>query len=943
VNPGLLLTILAVATAANAAELFPFVLPWDDASESATNVSWLNDKPAGREGFVHVKDGHLFAAEKRLRIFGVNTCFAANFPDKAMAPKVAARMAKFGINCVRFHHMDMMSAPAGIFAKDGRTLDPGQIDRLDFFIAELKKNGIYADLNLHVSRTYPDRPHDEKKGNPEFDKGVDNFCAAMIALQKDYARDLLTHVNAYTGNRYADEPAVALVEINNENALGFQWWAGEMDDLPKPYREELETLWGAWIAKKYGSDEGARKAWSEGAREPGAELLVGSTKETGRVGVPPAGSGVSPETSGVERTPHRDTPSGNERPSTPGGSRETRAPAGGTPTLPDARASRVTWSFENHGGAVQTHSEKDGAITVNIERPGTENWHVQFSAAPLAVKAETYEVRFRVRTAKDANLSVALMQSHEPWRVLGSANVKAGAEWREVSATIKVTDADEKARLTIGGMGLTQGAFEFRGFSLRTAGMDGSLVRTAARVPIVRKRDLSRHSQAKQRDWQEFIWDTETAYWNGMRDFLKKDLGVKAPIVGTQGFWSPGHVQAGMDVIDSHAYWHHPDFHGRGWNPDVWSVKNEPMAGAPDGGTLPGLAAQRVAGKPFICTEYNHPAPNTYSAETFPLLCAFAALQDWDGVFAFSYSHRAGDAWSQEHFDNFFDIDRHPVKMATLPGAVVMFRSGEKVAAIREHSNWGGNGKDALLAASYGPSFAAEITKGFRSVPEVFLSRFTIAIKPAAPSPFPSWPGEWEKRKPPKDEAPIFYSGPRRVRWETEAWVNLNFGGDGRSDWTWDSHTNFATVETARSVFFIGRTGVSEQSKLTRFSLSPTVTRQNWACYQITVLDRDERATFATAKRILITATGDIENTDMGWKNAEKTSVGRDWGKAPVLVEGPAAKIELPGGGKFKAWALDERGQRRAEIPVRMENPSGIGTLEIGPQHRTLWYEVERE
>ena len=123
----------------------------------------------------------------------------------------------------------------------------------------------------------------------------------------------------------------------------------------------------------------------------------------------------------------------------------------------------------------------------------------------------------------------------------------------------------------------------------------------------------------------------------------------------------------------------------------------------------------------------------------------------------------------------------------------------------------------------------------------------------------------------------------------------------------------------------------------------------------MTVLDRDAlpgdgkgnfdprrggNAWFATAKRILITATGDIENTGMGWKNAAKTSVGRDWGKAPVLVEGPAAKIELLeflGGGKFMAWALDERGQRRAEIPV------ANGTLEIGPQHRTLWYEVERQ
>ena len=107
--------------------------------------------------------------------------------------------------------------------------------------------------------------------------------------------------------------------------------------------------------------------------------------------------------------------------------------------------------------------------------------------------------------------------------------------------------------------------------------------------------------------------------------------------------------------------------------------------------------------------------------------------------------------------------------------------------------------------------------------------------------------------------------------------------------------------------------------------------------HQLTVLDPKEGSDFAAAKRILITATGDTENTGMGWKNDAKTSVGRDWGNAPVLVEGPAAKIELPGGGEFRAWALDERGQRRAEIPVVN------GALEVGPQHRTLWYEVTRE
>ena len=89
--------------------------------------------------------------------------FGANFPTHEDAEKVAGRMAKFGINCVRFHHMDMQTAPTGIFAADGRTLDPDRLDRLDYFIAQLKAHGIYADLNLHVSRTYPDAPPRRKR------------------------------------------------------------------------------------------------------------------------------------------------------------------------------------------------------------------------------------------------------------------------------------------------------------------------------------------------------------------------------------------------------------------------------------------------------------------------------------------------------------------------------------------------------------------------------------------------------------------------------------------------------------------------------------------------------------------------------------------------------------------------------------------------------------
>ncbi len=1083
--------LLALASAASAADMFPFQLPWDDSTPSITNIAWLNDKPAGRDGFVHVKDGHLFAGEKRLRIFGVNMCFAANFPSHDDADKIAARLAKFGINCVRFHHMDMFSAPAGIFEKDGRTLDAGQLDKLDYFIAALKKHGIYANLNLHVSRTYPDLPKAEKKGSPQFDKGVDNYHAPMIALQKTYARDLLTHVNKYTGNPYAAEPAVALVEINNENALGFQWFAREMDDLPPIYKEDLETQWGAWILKKYGDDAAARKAWSEGERAPGAEL-IGEMKQASRIRSDIFGpmrqiasfaenddsSAATLAELRAKRTKERrhscrrletyakrlipfvafaekfgasryilvgdrsrktaegnvaapsrkrvasdletfstytetrsafyaTFTSGSENSSSlretffpfhitllplsetliglsefPKQSNNTLTQLSGTlagfsdkllgfcetparlsetlsslrefhsalvttkwlerftitlktvandatgnfqcaervESSPEAfsKTPKVSYNFETHGAAMAKSTHNNGKISIIVDEPGSESWHVQFTLGEISLAAGSYEVKFRAKGPAEGEISVALQQSSSPWKVLGSGKVKVGTDWRDVSVIVSVGSAEERGRLTIGGMGLTEGHFDFSDFSLRSVGIDGGLVRDAkGRVPMVKKRELSRVTPAKQRDWQEFLWDTELVYWNGMRDFLKKELGVRAPIVGTQGFWSPGHVQSGMDVIDSHAYWEHPDFEGGAWNPERWTVKNIPMSGVKGGGTLPALAAQRVKGKPFICTEYNHSAPNTYGAETAPIIAAFAALQDWDGVFIFAYSHN--DKWQQEHFDSFFDIARHPVKMATLPGAVLSFRRPDPSypsTYIPQSTIGIVRSKAPELALTHGPSFTSGI-KAFEKL-DVFTTifDFTHDLDEAFFSP--------EQKK-----LGFAHAGRRGVGRSSAQWFDFAWN---RNE---ESGNASAELRSRTSAFVIGNADLFE-ARTGSFSNEKVRIRssaRSWASYQLTAMDEMD---LATSKRLLITATGSIENTKMGWKNAERTTVGRDWGMPPVLVEGPKATIDLPEGGRFKAWALDERGQRREEVPVR------DAKLEIGPQFKTLWYEVER-
>ena len=115
---------------------FPFVIPGFDSAKSVTDFSSLSKSAAGQAGFVRIVDGHFADDHGRLKIWGVNFSFGANFPSHDDATKVAAHLAKIGINGVRIHHHESQYSPGGMFKKSGEW-DPEQIDRLDFFIAEL--------------------------------------------------------------------------------------------------------------------------------------------------------------------------------------------------------------------------------------------------------------------------------------------------------------------------------------------------------------------------------------------------------------------------------------------------------------------------------------------------------------------------------------------------------------------------------------------------------------------------------------------------------------------------------------------------------------------------------------------------------------------------------------------------------------------------------------
>src|SRR5262245_10136061 len=414
-------------------EMKPFTLDHRGGAASVIDLSFLLDAPAGKNGFVRVSGGHLVTGDgKRLRLWGVNITDwskgSTMFPSKEDAPMWASTLARFGVNCVRLHFLDL-ATPRGLIDStrdDTRSFNAEQLDRLDFWIAELKRRGVYTNLNLNVGRSYKAGDGVKDADKIRWAKGLTLYDPRLIELQKEYAKQLLTHYNPYTKTEYRNEPAIATVELVNENALylGFR--------APTPaYDKDLLDLYNAWLRQKRNPTELAKL----------------------------------------------------------------RALAG-----------------------------------VEGEQP----------------------------------------------------------------------------------------------------------------IPRLMGREIAAAQPERFYTELEFFMEMERRYFQDMQTYLKDTLKVKAPLVGTADHSHSGSSYpllastSLLDIVDGHTYWQHPGPRG---------IPNTPMVNAPLQSTVVELSRTALAGKPYTVSEVNHPFPNDYASEGIPILAAYAALQDWDGVFWYTFEPKASADW----------------------------------------------------------------------------------------------------------------------------------------------------------------------------------------------------------------------------------------------------------------------------------------------------------
>jgi len=842
------LLICTITCNSAAAEFVPFVIPARPDAKSPIAVTSYEPIMTGGDR-LQADGGHFYRAGKRVRLWGVNLSFGANLPTHEDAPFIAARMAAAGVNSVRCHHLDTSRWPRGIWnAADGKDIAPEALDRLDFFINQLALHGICVNLNLHVGRA-----HSEYLGLPEtnrqYDKISNIFTPGLIDAQKNYARRMLNHVNQYRGVRYADDPAVAFVEITNENSF-FMWSSDEtLRTLLPYYADILQKQFNAWLVNRYGSNEKLREAWAQGAQQLGEDLLSnGDLQVTG--------------------------------------------PAGSVPN---------DWRLEQHEGcraslSLRQYLSKD-ALFIEIGKADDTQWHLQLNQGGLSLReGQYYTVIFEAASDRPRQLGCNVGQAGSPWGNLGlSRQAELTDQWQTFSFGF-VAGADENnARVNFAFSGSTAPVY-LANVQFRPGGRMGLAEGEnldSGSVSLFADNESPRRSS----DRMCFLAETEKSYFDGMREFIKSDLGSEALVTGTIVFGPLGlYAQSDMDFIDAHAYWQHPRFPGRPWDSGNWLINQKPMTDFPAEATLFSLAAERLNGKPFTVSEYNHPAPLDSQAECVPMMASFAAAQDWDGVWFYTYSHGTDD-WYREHMNSYFDIDTNPAKWGFMRAGTAIFRDNGVGHAERfEFFGLREPSEDLLtslerLQSRYDRNLA-DVLKSEMDISWQDMLEMGVSLT-------------FDSQRESKSMQPQIT--PTKLEWSVE---------DGRG---------LYVAQSGAAVL------VGHMNRFGQVTDDIRIDNPSYAVITITSLDG---LPVGNARKMLITACGRCENTGMKFSEDRQT-VGRNWGEAPVQIETVTGTVTLPAG-QWKCEALGPDGMPKCEVPL------SDGVLKLSPEYGTMWYLLTR-
>jgi hypothetical protein len=342
------LLFLAAAASTSTSAFEPFYIPWcepalDSSSEpvlqdplglygtadctqvlSPVDLRAVLDQPTPADGFIEVgTDGTFEVNGDPIRFF------STNFMDEVSRPKwggnltvdaaadtanpvdrftslggdhadvddhihaVLERLAVSGVNMIRIHHMDDAEFLPGCADSTDPSCDwdepnPELLESLTRFIDAAGDAGIYVNLNLHSTRTFSsERFADVLDAANHDDFKTTKYLIYALSELADAQKATATHILSATmpgGHTLAEDPALGVIELTNENPLITKWYQAKIHGETDPAMDghdyagsqavlRMDELWNEWLAIVYSSDKDLETAW-------GTAWVSGDTRAT---------------------------------------------------------------------------------------------------------------------------------------------------------------------------------------------------------------------------------------------------------------------------------------------------------------------------------------------------------------------------------------------------------------------------------------------------------------------------------------------------------------------------------------------------------------------------------------------------------------------------------------------------------------------------------------
>lgn len=651
------IALVAPANAQPISRLAEFALPMLDTtkSENLPSVPQFD----GNEQLSLTADGHFVnKAGKRVRLFGTELQYTAQFIPSQAAELLAGRLSKLGFNAVRLRYNDYYGWEDGSLldvGTDFKSTEPheGQFARFDTLLNAFERNGIYSTFSLFDNHDY--NPFD---GVPTHDStyGYSYLLPFLypqaVNANKLWAKNLLHRVNSVTNKRYVDHGSLAMVELLREHSL-FWWWSinrlNYINDanvltagaytITYHQSRRLDTLFSLFLKNKYTNEAGINAAWRGTEVTSQANLLDnGSFEKLG-------------------------------------------SPAWSFTIGTGAEAASILFA----GGVDSQYSQ---LIHINKLTP-QKNWYDAYllNQSARLTRDALYELRFWAKIKFDPakpklsrNVLVYLVQSGGGTPAAISTYQAIDTNWKEY--VIPFRCAGQGLQALYVGLGTDESSVLLDGFIIRSKSETGLIAGetiAASSIRRIRQDEALAVAPMRARDQVQFYDSLETAYFTNMERYLKQDLGFKGVVNYTQTNYAS--VLADTKVATSGDVAIHStsgDYvsarPGLPYSDSLWMVRNTSMLRDRGAYVLGISSANSRKNKAFIISQSIATA-NQYATENPLYLTTYGSLQDWDGIFLGTYASDRAQLFSDSipRASHYTIASQHAL-MSLVPASSRVFR-----------------------------------------------------------------------------------------------------------------------------------------------------------------------------------------------------------------------------------------------------------------------------